>query len=81
MPDDLPDAPLTDGDIIYAISWMMGAQARQYDCMLALISALGHPERAKQLQSLHARGEFLFPPDWAMHGAHDSPGAEQDGIE
>jgi hypothetical protein len=75
-PDDPPSAPqadadvdLTVGDVAYAIGWHMDSQRRIYDALLTLIHIqtvnTSLEGKAKELQSLHEQGKFLFPPPWA----------------
>lgn len=61
---DSNEAPLEFNieDVIAWMGFMMEAQQRNYDCMLTLIAASGHGDKAKQLQELHEQGQFLYPP-------------------
>lgn len=57
---------ITMDDVVYFMGWHIDSQRRIYDCMLALIATLGENEKAKELQAMHERGQFLYPPPWAQ---------------
>lgn len=61
--NDAHDVPnLTIDDIVYFMGWHMDSQRRIYDVLLSLLAAQGLNDKAKQLQTMHAEGKFLYPP-------------------
>lgn len=64
--DEAVSERLTEYDIIYWMGWHMDSQRRIYDVLLGLLASATTSEQAKQLQELHAKGEFLYPPLYAQ---------------
>lgn len=63
--DDTPDDTLyelTLEDVLYFMGFMMDSQRRIYDVLLANLAAQGYNDKAHELQQMHERGQFLFPP-------------------
>ncbi len=55
---------LSDVDIAWFMMEMMEGNRRLYDVLLSLLSAQTSADKARELQAMHERGEFLFPPAW-----------------
>jgi hypothetical protein len=48
----------------YYAMMMLNSQFRIYDAILSLLAATADAETAKALQSIHEKGEFLYPPPY-----------------
>jgi hypothetical protein len=48
----------------YYAMMMLNSQFRIYDALLSLLAATTDSETAKKLQTLHEKGEFLYPPPY-----------------
>jgi hypothetical protein len=53
---------ISAAEVAWLASMHFHSQYRLYDAMLSILAALGHSQAAKDLQALHERGEFLYPP-------------------
>ena len=47
---------------------IVNSQFRIYDSLISLLAVLGGSDKAKSLQEMHERGEFLFPPPHIYDG-------------
>lgn len=59
---------VTLDDIAWISSLIINSQFRIYDVLISLLAVLGGSEKAKQLQELHEKGGFLFPPPHIYDG-------------
>ena len=48
----------------YYAMMMLNSQFRIYAAILSLLAATADAETAKALQSIHEKGEFLYPPPY-----------------
>jgi hypothetical protein len=53
---------ITGEEVAWLASMHFHSQYRIYDALLSILAALGHSDAAKNLQAMHERGEFLYPP-------------------
>jgi hypothetical protein len=57
------------------LSWVMylylNSNIRIYDALLTLIAGLVGSEQAKNLQQLHEKGSFLYPPPYLQQQEND----------
>lgn len=58
----MEEPQINNEELAYMAFLLINSNFRIYDTLITLVAGLVGADQAKQLQAMHERGEFLFPP-------------------
>jgi hypothetical protein len=69
MEDDQTDGEdyneeVSTEELAWIAYMLVNSQFRIYDVLISMLAVTGGSDKAKSLQDMHERGEFLFPPPY-----------------
>ena len=60
-------------DLTWVMYLYLNSNIRIYDALLTLIAGLVGSDKAKQLQQIHEKGQYLYPPPFVKNETENDP--------